>query len=54
VIIPKIKNLISESFLSQKGIISKIETVGIYVNILFSDRFLFDSLGDIFAKKSQF
>ena len=54
VIIPKIKNLISESFLSQKGIISRIETVGIYVNISFSDSFLFDSLGDIFAKKSQF
>lgn len=53
-IIPKIVELLNNSTMKNSGIISKIEVVGIYINITLSDSFLLSTLGDIFLKWNNY
>lgn len=53
-IIPQMIHILNESSLKSEGIISKIETVGIYINITLTDNYLFHTLQDVFNKWTQY
>jgi len=53
-IIPKIVDLLNNSDFKNNSIISKIEVVGIYINITLSDSFLLSTLEDVFSKWDKY
>lgn len=53
-IVPKILESLNNSDLKINWVISKIEAVGIYVNITLSDNYLFNTLRDVFEKWEKY
>ena len=52
--LPKLLQAIEQSSLKTSGVIEKIETKGIYINIRLTDTFLFNSIESVFQLKSLF
>ena len=53
-IIPKVIDVLNKSSLKKDWIVSKIETISIYINITLTDSYLFNTLKDVFDKWHQY